>query len=263
MIDKSNIAILTTVANFELYQKTSQLFPAKIQKYVIDGTDGMYGIESIYFMMKKLRGTGVEWLIMADEDVVFKNSDTIFDIILAMKKNEITVCGIRDGGVIKHRKQNPYVINTFFSILNFKEIESIWNKKEVKKNQYVLENEFNDDLSNLKGEFDLKSLYEPYYCFYLWLRRKGKRFLFLDATMHDDGITNNVLYKDKVFLSHTWYARSYNVNQKHTKRINEVLREVTINFEQKNLKDKNSILFKDTTFVLKKKLNKIIKRLVK
>ncbi|WP_262710848.1 hypothetical protein [Flavobacterium franklandianum] len=37
----SNIAILTTVINHELYQKSSQLFPQNIQKYVIDGTNGM------------------------------------------------------------------------------------------------------------------------------------------------------------------------------------------------------------------------------
>ena len=77
-MNKSPIAILTTVANFELYQKTVQLFPENVQKYVIDGRNGMHGIHSILFMINKLKGKGIEWLVMADEDVVFKNSEAVF-----------------------------------------------------------------------------------------------------------------------------------------------------------------------------------------
>ncbi|WP_278020439.1 hypothetical protein [Flavobacterium ginsengisoli] len=39
-IDKSKIAILTTVTNFELYKRTSTIFPEEIDKIVIDGTNG-------------------------------------------------------------------------------------------------------------------------------------------------------------------------------------------------------------------------------
>ena len=223
MIDKSKIAILTTVANFDLYKKTSLFFPVGIRKYVIDGTNGMYGIHSIKFMMKKLRGRGIEWLIMADEDVIFTKSNLVFPIIEEMKEKKITVCGVRDGGIIIHRKQNPFVINTFFSILNFKEVEVMWNKKEVLQNQYIVENEFDDDLSNLQGDFDVKSLYEPYYCFYFWLRRQQKKIKFLDTKICEDQISNSVLFNNETLLFHTWYARSYQVNKKHTKRINTIL----------------------------------------
>jgi len=128
-----------------------------------------------------------------------------------MTKKNITVCGVRDGGVITHRKQNPFVINTFFSILNFKEVEAIWDKKEVSQNQYTVENEFDDNLMSLKYDFDKKSLYEPYYCFYFWLRRKNKKILFFDAKMCGDQISNSVLFNNEVFLYHTWYARSYGI----------------------------------------------------
>jgi hypothetical protein len=160
---------------------------------------------------------------MADEDVLFQDSAMVFDIINTMKSNNYTVCGVRDGGVIPHRIYNPHLINTFFSILNFKEIEKIWNKREVIENNYVLENEFKDNLNKLEGNYDIKSTYEPYYRFYLWLRRKNKQFLFLDAKAHDDQITNSVIYNNKVFLYHTWYARSYGNNEKHTHRINVIL----------------------------------------
>lgn len=110
----SNIALLSTVINKELYQKSFQLFPQNIQKYVIDGTNGMFGLDSIFYMMKKLKNKDIEWLIMADEDVLFKNPNMVFDIIKKMESENYTVCGIRDGGLISHRKYSPYLINSFF-----------------------------------------------------------------------------------------------------------------------------------------------------
>lgn len=259
-MDSSNIAILSTVINKELYKKSSQLFPPNIQKYIIEGTNGMHGLYSIFYMMQKLQGKGIEWLIMADEDVLFENSDMVFELIHKMKTENYTVCGVRDGGLISHRKENPYVINTFFSILNFREIELIWDENEVLKNNYTIDNEFDDDLRSLKGAFDIKSIYEPYYCFYLWLRRKEKQFLFLDTNQPfvDDEITNAVYFEDKVLLYHTWYARSYGINKKHTDRINKILE--LLKFENKIIS--NPIVFKHKTFFIIKSIKKLYKRML-
>ncbi len=259
-MDNSTIAVLSTVVNKELYQKSSQLFPQNIQKYFIDGANGMHGLDSIFYMMQKLKGKGIKWLIMADEDVLFEKPETVFDIIEHMESENYTVCGIRDGGLISHRNYNPYLINTFFSIINFNEIEAIWNKKEVLKNQYSIENEFEDDISNLKGMYDASSIYEPYYCFYLWLRRNNKQFLFLDANQpfRDDQITNAVYFKDEVLLYHTWYARSYGVNKKHTDRINKILE--ILKFENKEIV--KTIVFKHKTFFIIKHLRKFRQRII-
>jgi len=152
------------------------------------------------------------------------------------------------------------VINTFFSIINFRDIELIWNKKEVLKNNYTIDNEFDDDLRSLKGAFDVKSIYEPYYCFYLWLRRKEKQFLFLDTDQPfvDDEITNAVYFEDKVLLYHTWYARSYGINKKHTDRINKILE--LLKFENKIIS--NPIVFKHKTFFIIKSIKKLYKRML-
>ena len=53
--DNSKIAILSTVINFDLYAKSSQFFPNDIQKYVIDGRNGMHGLESIFYMMNTMK----------------------------------------------------------------------------------------------------------------------------------------------------------------------------------------------------------------
>jgi hypothetical protein len=258
-MDSSNIAILSTVINKELYKKSSQLFPSNIQKYVIDGTNCMHGLDSIIYMMKMLKDRNIDWLIMADEDVLFENPNMVFDIIQKMETQNYTVCGVRDGGLISHRKENPYVINTFFSILNFREIELIWNKKRMLKNQYCTINEFQDDLSNLKEIYDTLSIYEPYYCFYLWLRRNEKQFLFLDSNQpfQEDKITNAVYFEDKVLLYHTWYARSYGINKKHTVRIDKILE--LLKFENKIIS--NAIVFKHKTFFIIKSIKKVFKRM--
>ena len=81
MVENSKIAMLSTVINFELYAKSSQFFPKDIQKYVIDGRNGMHGLESIIYMMKKLKRRNIEWLIMSDEDVLFQDAAVVFEII--------------------------------------------------------------------------------------------------------------------------------------------------------------------------------------
>ena len=258
-MDSFNVAILSTVINKELYKKSSQLFPPNIQKYIIDGTNGMHGLDSVFYMMQKLKGRGIDWLIMADEDVLFEISDMVFELIHKMKTENYTVCGVRDGGLISHRKENPYVINTFFSIINFREIDLIWDENEVLKNNYTIDNEFDDDLRSLKGAFNIKSIYEPYYCFYLWLRRNEKQFLFLDTDQPfvDDEITNVVYYQNKVLLYHTWYARSYGINKKHTDRIDKILE--LLKFENKIIS--NPIVFKHKTFFIIKSIKKVFKRM--
>jgi hypothetical protein len=247
----SKIAILSTVINFDLYAKSSQFFPKDIQKYVIDGRNGMHGLDSIFYMMEKLRNKNPDWLIMADEDVLFQDSAVVFDIIKKMQSENYMVCGVRDGGMITHRIYNPYAINTFFSIINFKELEKIWNKKEILRNHYIGNDEFKDDLTNLPGQYDVKSIYEPYYGFYFWLRRKNKKILFLNAEMNSDEIANTVLYNDKVFLHHTWFARSYGINE-----ILELL-----HFEGNKTSD--PIIFKDKTFFLIQKIKKNCQRIVR
>ncbi|WP_309640360.1 hypothetical protein [Flavobacterium sp.] len=250
-----NIAILSTVVNFDLYQKSAPLFPKGIQKYVIDGRNGMHAMDSISYMFSKLKDQKIDWLIMADEDVLFLNPDFVFSCIEQMEKGNYTVCGVRDGGVIPHRIQNPYAINTFFSILNFKEIALLWNQREVLKNQYISKGEFHDDLSLLTGDYSTESLFEPYYCFYFWLRRQGKKFLFLEATVpfEDDSITNLVLDNSgNAMLYHTWYARSYGANEKHTKRIDAVIGKV----QKEAYEMTPPIIFKDANYAFKKSCSK-------
>ncbi|WP_299155693.1 hypothetical protein [uncultured Christiangramia sp.] len=259
MLDK-NVAIITTVVNFELYQKTSKNFPDGIRAFVIDGRNGMHALHSILYMFKKLKNAGIDWLIMADEDVIFQDSDGVLKLIDFMQLHDYTVAGVRDGGVIRHRNNNPYSINTFFSLLNFRKILELYDANAIKKNQYIKKDEFCDDLSLTNYDYEKMSLYEPYYCFYFWLRRNGEKIYFLNSKMlkgEKDEISNQVFYPDSnPLLTHTWYARSYGKNKEHTTRINNILS----SFQFKKSPG-NPVIFRDRIFPLKMKILKVVKKI--
>lgn len=259
-MNKSKIAIISTVINFDLYNITSKHFPKEITKYVLDGRNGMHGVDSIYYIFKKFQNKNIDWLVLADEDLIFSDSEVVFSIIENMKNMEFTVCGIRDGGIISHRKFNPHVVNMFFVILNFKEILKIWNKNEVKRNQFILPNEFELNVSELTRMFNINSLYEPYYCFFLWLKRNKKRFLFLNARMLEDGISNSILFNNIEFAYHTWFARSYKINKNHTTRINNILNILNIDSGKTEI-DRNLVIYKDSLYYLKNKMKFFFRRL--
>ena len=144
-MDKSKIAILSTVNNFKLYKKSSALYPIDIQSYVIDGRNGMFGIHSINYMMKIFNKKDINWLILMDEDALFINSDLIFPLIEYMKTNNYIISGVRDGGMLPERSGNPYVMNPFFSVIDLKKLKKIWNKKDMLTNHYIKEGEFDED----------------------------------------------------------------------------------------------------------------------
>ncbi len=184
-IDKRKIGIITTVCNWKLYNKTRHFFPKGIQIFAIDGRNSFYGINSMIFFMKKLKRSGLDWLIMADEDVVFTYPEKVFDLINYLDKNNYSVSGMSEGERFEKWNKHPYVINTFFGILHLKEIYKIYNEKEMLNNQYILENEFLEKEEWMPDySHEINSLAESYYCFFLWLLRKGKKTKFLPYQDH-------------------------------------------------------------------------------
>jgi hypothetical protein len=177
----NKIALVTTVGNTLLYKQTVKTFPQNIDIIAIDGSKGLFGIESIKFMFDKLSSKKYTWIIMADEDVLFVNPTEIVKMIKKLSDDNISVCGIRDGGVLEWRDKNPYLVNPFFCILNFENIKAIYKEVDINDNQVLFKDEFNDDLSLLSFSYNKESLFEEYYCFFLWLRRSKMKFHFLEA----------------------------------------------------------------------------------
>lgn len=226
-IEKEKIAIVTTVCNWDLFERTKHFFPKNIKIFAIDGTSSFYGIKSMVFFMKKLKKHNIEWLIMADEDVIFTNPEKVFDLIEYLHTNNYTVSGTSEADRFETWSKHPYVINTFFGILNLKEIYNIYDEKEMLKNQFCIENEFSNKKNWMPNyEYPINSLAEPYYCFFLWLLRKDKKTKFLNISRpyKDDVLTTAVHdHNGDAFLSHTWYARFYKTDNFHTSRINKII----------------------------------------
>ncbi|MCB0449311.1 MAG: hypothetical protein KDC97_04255, partial [Confluentibacter sp.] len=63
------------------------------------------------------------------------------------------------------------------------------------------------------------------------------------------------------FAYHTWYARSYNANEKHTNRINAVLNNMGVDIAPSKI-NADIVIFKDSLFNLKITLMKFYKRFV-
>jgi hypothetical protein len=262
-MDKSKMAIFSTVNNFKLYHKSSALYPLDIKSYVIDGRNGMFGIHSIIYMMKILKKKNINWVILMDEDALFINSNLVFSIIEYMKTNNYIISGVRDGGMLPERSGNPYVMNPFFSIIDLKKLKKIWNRKEMLANHYIKEEEFDEDLSNLKYPYDKKSLSEPYYCLYFWLKRKGERLLYLETSLafKDDPITNVVHdLEGRPILYHTWFSREYGDKRaRHTARIDRVFDKF------KSIKNERTktIIYKDFMFPIKNRFRRFKKNTIK
>ncbi len=261
-IDYSRIALLTTVSNFDLYEKTRSYQPAGIRKLVIDGRGGMYGLDSLIYAFEKMPLKDVKWLILADEDVLFLENKALTEIIEKMESGNYTVAGVRDGGTMPNRRHNPFVPNTFFCVLDYESIATIYSRKEIQKQQYSNPKEFTDDLNHLHVGFDANSLYEPYYCFFLWLKRKNHKFLFLDADLlhpNTDELATKVYNLDNnPFLIHTWYARAYGKNTGQTKRINTIIDTYA---PDSNDQAEEAEVYKDKFFKYKLGLRKLKKRI--
>lgn len=253
-----NIVLVTTVNNVSLFKQTVAFFPKDIILYAIDGSDGLYGLNSIKFIFKKLKKQRIKWLIMVDEDVIFTNLSILNNLIKNLEEDNVDVCGIRDGGLLSWRDKNPFIPNPFFCILNLESIFPIYSESDILKNNYIIKDEFNDDLSNLRYSYNKDSLFEDYYCFFLWLRRKGLKFKFLkaeNAGFENDYETTSVYgLNDEVFLYHTWYARTYGINENHTNRIDMVIGKGTRIEEFEN---RDIIWFKNYIFSFKKRIRKL------
>lgn len=263
LIRKDKIGLITTVSNWDLYGQTRHYFPEGIQHFVIDGTQRLYGIKSIAFFLKKIKRYDLDWLIMVDEDVVFTKPNNVFELIANMEANNYTVCGMRDGGTLHWRNKNPHMINHFFAVLNLKEIYSIYREKEMMRNQYIEEDEFSGLPNDLKFQnYDPNSLFEPYYRFYLWLLRKGKKIKYLEASNPIEGDYATTLLYDQEgneLLYHTWYARFYGKNQEQTKRIDKVISKFKPDKGDISMKD--PIILKDDWYSLRYKIYSLFRRM--
>jgi len=155
---------------------------------------------------------------MADEDVVFIDFSAVVDLIKYMKHNNYQISGMNDGNGIEFRKGNPKLPNLFFCIFNFKDLNSKYSSQQFDYFKLV----FKD-----KPEESINGQVERYYVFFHYLLSLDFRILFLTAKNNfmSDDYESTLLYNhvQNKMIIHTWYARLYSKNKRHTQRIDKAI----------------------------------------
>jgi hypothetical protein len=137
---------------------------------------------------------------------------------------------------------------------------------EIKKNQYLVPHEFGNQLSIQQGKYNYEILAEPYYCFFLWLKRKGMNFKYLKTSQNyfkNDSITTTIYVDDVIFCHHTWYAREYTNCNIQKNRIDKVISSMSLRDTPRkirNLRSRNYI--ESIKYTLRNYLSKFSKHIL-
>lgn len=252
------IAVVVTVQNFKLFNRTKNSIPPGIDLFVVDGRYGFYALNALQLVFSSDQVAKYEWIIMADEDVIFIDFDSILELIHHMKNNDHQLAGVSDGSALEFRKGDPTIPNLFFCVFNNYSIRSKFDLPDF--NQYV-------KTKSNTGHEPSKVMNESYYLFFKYLFYHGFKIMFLNA--HNKVIPGDYestfVYNhlNKIMLIHTWYARLYLKNQFHTARINHVVNSHLSNQHNKtyfNLKNPQHFHFKKQFYLkfLKKKIKRFI-----
>lgn len=265
---KSNrVAIVTTVLNHELYERTRTTYPSAYKLFKIDGKYGFYGVHSIRLVLKKL--SHFDFVILVDEDVVFERNYFFDEIIQVMRERKIALIGPRDfdmGG--KRWDGNPFSMNTFFTIINMTfyrsiKIDDFFENKaplsDIEINEFCMDNR---DFATQ----NILSMREPYYPFFLNSIRLGFPLKYLDCRqnfLHDEITTTIFDFDDKPVLHHTWYARAYHTAETQKKRIDRVVEKFEVNSIHRDYLLLNNALFSNIRLKYEyKRIKRMIKRLL-
>ena len=224
----SKIAIVVTVQNKKLFKKTKNSIPSNIDLYSIDGRHEFFAFSALELVFKSSQTKKYDWIIMADEDVIFIDFSAVVDLLKYMKDNNYQISGMNDGNGIEFRKGNPKLPNLFFCIFNFKELNSKFSSQQFDYFKSVYE---------VNPEESINGQIEPYYVFFHYLLSLDFRILFLKAENNfmSDDYESTILYNqiENKMIVHTWYARLYSKNERHTQRIdNTISRFIFLNFNR-------------------------------
>lgn len=211
------IAIFTRSMNYRLYDSAMHCLkelPYPRRRLMARSADG--------YLLSMLN-SGADWAINIDEDAFVTDINALKELLEYCIANNIINCGMPDGGVMPIRSHNPLVTNPFFNIINLAAI-----RKEYSPKTLIYYSKHRAEFENMKPAAIIKHEYsydyfEPYCNFFVWTSQTFKT-LYLDARIHEDGISTVLLnHKGDPMLIHTWYSRFYDIDPKHTERINKII----------------------------------------
>ncbi|MBK7438825.1 MAG: hypothetical protein IPO69_11865 [Saprospiraceae bacterium] len=229
-LSNKSIKIFTRSFSPTLYQLSSELYKNR-------------GIENVRFVDKSAEGffeailkdTSCDIAINIDEDAFVTDFSLLLDLVDFALKNQYANVGCPDYGLGCPRGGNPIITNPFFNILNLQLIRTRYkNFKDIMNFDYESHKfemiskfpiEMYDDKNEIIKYFDVVEA-EPYYPFFFWLAYNFKTY-YLHNTFHQDKFSTIVFDNDSnIICKHSWLARRYKIIKYHTKRINNLIKEV-------------------------------------
>lgn len=211
------IAIFTRSMNYRLYESAMRCvarLPYPHYRLRAKSADGY---------LRAMLDSDADWAINIDEDAFVTNLDALEEMLKYCIANGVVNCGMPDGGVSPIRAHNPLVTNPFFNIINLSELRKSYSDDVLltyaeHKKEYELKTPFR--IIRYPYNYDY---FEPYCNFFVWSSQNFNT-LYLDAQVHEDGISTILLnHKGEPFLTHTWYSRFYGIDTEHTERINRII----------------------------------------
>ncbi len=225
-ISDLRIKVFTRSFSLEMYELAKVTFES-LGVPCVRLTDQM--ADGYFFTI--LKDTECDIAINIDEDAYAVNLRAIVDLVVYVVNNGYANAGCPDGGDEIPRNANPIVTNPFFNVFDLRIIRTLpINKKQINAfNYFSVKNEMIADFPSsvnvgVKYSFDDFDR-EPYYPFFFWLAYHFKT-LYLPAKCHSDGIST-ILYnhQGEEICYHSWFSRFYNIDAKHTHRINSLIDE--------------------------------------
>lgn len=222
--EAGNTSIVVNSTGGGLLETTLSFLDDTWPVYVIDGSDGCYGLPAISHAIENVP---TRWGVMLDEDAFVVSNDRLQELVAWADRNGHAAVGVPDGGVIARREHNPNALNLFFNVLDLEAIRRVWDADACQswidrgremEHAWPPETLLKDDVPYLYDD------YEPYYCFYFWLADAGLSAGYLDARLHSDGLSAIVLSPaGEPVVIHSWYAREFDTPGPMRERILDVV----------------------------------------
>jgi len=215
------VLIVTRSINATLYGRSQALLTLPYKRHRIVGLNHWMNARDYLHVLFE---HDVKWLMNLDEDCFVFDNARLAGLLQYMQEQDYDFCGIPDGGACIHRFHNPVAMNPFFNIFHVGRIRPKLRACDAwQVNQRVHRPEFESFTPRSLMKEGHKFAYDNFECFYgffFWLLENGFKPLYLPSRELADGLTTEVQdHKNRPFMYHTWFARSYESDAAHHARI--------------------------------------------